>query len=285
VTYALRNSLILGLLLLAEIGCGYYWIEVRQTENLEELEALHSQLRDELEQIEAVMAIYDTTVSRLQAFEGRRQEQHQWLAAQDSPARTLAYLNELSERRGRRLNFDLHFQDQRQAERHIEHVYSLEGQGPFAHFFGFLHDLETGPLFYTADHVEIGMKEGAEVEFRMVLRAFSSGEPEPGQGDSTGPGLAAAPHNLFRPLIARVLPSNDLGLLELDGARLTALTHEAAFLSDRGGQIHQLHPGDPVFLGSLAEIDIRQNQAVFVLNKGGIVQRRTLEVAIHTSQR
>ena len=283
VNYALRNSLILGALLLTVLGAGYYWT-ARQTDRLEAIEAEHALLLDELRQVEAVMALYDTAAARLDLFEERRRDQSQWLAAEDSPARTLAYLNELSERRKRRLNFDLHYQAQSAKERHTEHLYSVEGLGPFADVFDLVRDLEEGPLFYTVDHLELGGLEASGVEFKLVLRSYFSDESQEGERRMTGP-LARAPHNPFRPLIARSLPANDAGLLELDGARLSALTHEQAFISDRSGRIHTLRPGDPVFLGRLAAIDISRNRAVFVLNKGGIVQRHVLEVEMHTSRR
>lgn len=281
--YALRNSLVLGVLLLVEVGAGYYWT-ARQAGQLEAIEAEHALLHDELRQVEAVMVLYDTAATRLGEFEERRLNQSQWLAAEDSPARTLAYLNELSERRRRRLNFDLHFQTRNEGERHTEHLYSVEGLGPFSDVFALVRDLEEGPLFYTVDHLELGAIEGEGVEFKMVLRAYFSGASQEGERVMQQP-LARAPHDLFKPLIVRSLPANDTGLLDLDGARLTALTHEMAFISDRGGQIHTLRPGDPVFLGRLAAIDIGKNRAVFVLNKGGIVQRHVLEVEVHTSRR
>ena len=89
------------------------------------------------------------------------------------------------------------------------------------------------------------------------------------------PGLA---RNLFAPLITRGLPPNVAGLPVVEGARLKIVTHDMVYLEDRGRKMHMLRTGDPVYLGRLASIDVMRNQAVFELNKGGIVEWVTLRI-------
>lgn len=286
-SHALRNSLVLGLLLLLEAAGAYYWIAVRQGDQLAQQAAQRADLKAHLEVIDAALAIYDSTAARLDSLKARRQRQTQALAITDSPARTLAYLNLLGERRQRRLSFDLHFTGQRPQDNYGEHVYSLEGEGPFAHLLGFIEDLEYGPLFYTVDYLNLESRaEQADshgyggVAFKLVLRSYFGGGEAPGQTPLQPVARTGQrPPDPFRPLIAHALPKNTLSLFEADGALLTGLTHELAFFTDRRGNAHMLKVGDPIFLGRLARIDIYQNEVEFVLNEGGIRRQIVLSLA------
>ena len=64
-SYALRNSLIIGVLLLFVVGLGFYWVGVRQTGKIEALQTQRGELEYQLEIINSVLAIYDSTLAEL----------------------------------------------------------------------------------------------------------------------------------------------------------------------------------------------------------------------------
>lgn len=82
---------------------------------------------------------------------------------------------------------------------------------------------------------------------------------------------------LFYPLIHNI-PPNTEGLINVEQSRLIGLTAEKIFLMDQAGTLRELQVGDEVYLGSLSSINQQTQSAVFVLNKGGIVEEYALQL-------
>ena len=85
-------------------------------------------------------------------------------------------------------------------------------------------------------------------------------------------------YDVFYPLIRNEIPPNIDGLLDVQAAQLLALIPEGAFIADSKGVTYLLWEGDQVYLGYLTEIDYDKNEVHFVLNKGGIIEKVTLEL-------
>ncbi len=87
---------------------------------------------------------------------------------------------------------------------------------------------------------------------------------------------------LFYPLIHNI-PPNTEGLINAEQSRLIGLTAEKIFLMDQAGALQELQVGDEVYLGSLSSINQQTQSAVFVLNKGGIIEEYALQLQ-HTPE-
>ena len=87
-----------------------------------------------------------------------------------------------------------------------------------------------------------------------------------------------ASNQAFYPLIRIDIPPNVDDLLDVQSAELLALIPEGAFITDSKGTSHLLWEGDKVYLGYLTEIDYDENIVQFVLNKGGIIEKITLNL-------
>ena len=85
-------------------------------------------------------------------------------------------------------------------------------------------------------------------------------------------------YDIFYPLIRNEIPPNIDDLLDVQAAQLLALIPEGAFIADSKGVTYLLWEGDQVYLGYLTEIDYDKNEVHFVLNKGGIIEKVTLEL-------
>ncbi len=85
-------------------------------------------------------------------------------------------------------------------------------------------------------------------------------------------------YDIFYPLIRNEIPPNIDNLLDVQAAQLLALIPEGAFIADSKGVTYLLWEGDQVYLGYLTEIDYDKNEVHFVLNKGGIIEKVTLEL-------
>lgn len=287
-SYALRNSIILAVLLVVVSAVGVYWIWLRQDDEKKVLQERREELKGELEIINSVLAIYDAAQEQLDRYKTRWQNRGQIVPGSDDPAATLAYLYDLMELRNVSVNFDFFAKGRVDEEGHSFNMYALEGEGKFENLYGFIWHLEHGRRFHAVDHVQMDHREGELsgkrdwVKFKMVFRTYF--EPgsrveglQPLEMPARPPLLA---HSPFRPLITQALPRNNLGLFETDGAQLQGLGKDLAYLVDRQGQMHLLREGDRVFMGRLAKIDLEGNQVEFVLNKGGIWERLKLKVGI-----
>jgi len=289
VSYALRNSIVLGLLLALLLGGGYYWIYVRQPKQRQALQAEQQRLNQQIASLSAVLATYDSLLAQLAALETRWQ-QRRWVTPEtDTPDQTLAYLDSLVEQTDRNINFDFEYKGTKELPSYSYNTYTLRGEASFRTLYAFLWLLEHGTRLYTVERLQIDAGEekgqaGADkapmVGFAAVLRAFFTPGMPPSDSLATPrpyrPALLES--DVFMPLISKTLPENTAGLPDVFASRLTVLTHDTAYLLDREGQTHALRVGDPVYLGRLEAIDIYQNRAVFVLNKGGIWEWVTLRV-------
>jgi hypothetical protein len=85
-------------------------------------------------------------------------------------------------------------------------------------------------------------------------------------------------YDVFYPLIRNEIPPNLDELLDVQSAQLLALIPEGAFIADSKGTTYLLWEGDKVYLGYLTEIDYNKNIVHFVLNKGGIIEKITLNM-------
>ena len=84
--------------------------------------------------------------------------------------------------------------------------------------------------------------------------------------------------NPFIPFIYRNLPVNSEGLLEVERATLKGILPDQAFIEDYSGQVYVMKVGDKVYLGYVSKIDAENNEVVFILNKGGIIEKFTLKL-------
>lgn len=91
-------------------------------------------------------------------------------------------------------------------------------------------------------------------------------------------------YNIFYPLIREKIPPNTNNLLDVQTAQLLALIPDGAYISDASGQTHLLWEGDEVYLGYLTKIDYTNNEVKFVLNKGGVIEKITLNIEQNTQE-
>ncbi|NQT97981.1 MAG: LysM peptidoglycan-binding domain-containing protein [Candidatus Marinimicrobia bacterium] len=87
----------------------------------------------------------------------------------------------------------------------------------------------------------------------------------------------------FNPLISAKLPPNKSGLLDVNRAKLLALTNEVAYIQNQNGQMVEMRKGGKVYLGYLSSINLTSGKVYFKLDKGGIPE--TAVLYLNTSQK
>lgn len=304
-SYAVRNTVILGVLWLLGIAAGVLY-ERRRTEELLRLKQREKQVAAKMEEVSGYVAVYEGVRQTLRQLQERWQGRPRALMAQDDPGRTFDYLNSILDNPEAFVTFDFTYVGRVDSTHYSQSTYTLSGDGDFSNLANFAWYIEHGQPFYAIANLDVRGNPGVKtpvidpnvpvggvakamapeydwdrVQFNMTFRVYFSPNSQVRDTlfvlDQTPPPLASNP---FRPLIYDELPVNTKGLFEVDGARLRGVGYRKAFLVDKGGKLHVLREGDPVFLGTLSHVDQTRNRVEFLLNKGGIAEKVVLEVQL-----
>lgn len=166
-------------------------------------------------------------------------------------------------------------------------IYSIRGEGSFSRIFQFIWFIEKGPQMFKIKRLGLHSMETTDpqtkrirlvVPFEMeVWSYYANLDSLPKVTRSLKNVPARMVSNPFQPSILRSLPSNVDNLIEVNKAQLKAVMADR-ILIEYGGKDQVMRQGDRVYLGRLEKINLSKNEAVFVLNKGGIFERYTLQM-------
>lgn len=283
--YKLRNIIVLSIfVLIVSLVGGYFYFyyfpqKIHDTntkiQDLDQKIAALQGIDEEIAQVKALLGKQKLRLSRLD----------KQLASSGSPAETYQYINTILKYSGI-IDIDLLYQFSNQTENYRYDVYKIKGEGFFPNIYKFLWYLERGPKIYKIKKLSFRGVENREIDstrtyivvpFEMELWAlFTELEDAPKIKRTLGNVRSYYVRNPFIPYIYRNLPMNSEGLLEVERAQLKGILPGRAFIEDNTGQVQVVSEGDKVYLGYVYKIDAENNQVVFILNKGGIIERFTL---------
>ena len=297
--YQLRNSIVLGVLLvLILIGGGFYhWI--RQPGLIDEVDVKIKKVDTELQNTPDLIGQFNTTRANVQDMQSRWQNRMKDIPPADQTAQTYAYLNRIIELAGF-LKLDMIYQGDQKFGNYGYNSYNLKGESTFENYYKFVWMMENGRRLYkiatlnmrTIEIVKAAAEPGKEptpeerefrVGFEMVIHAYYT--PTTDLTGSVGVGdimPAALNYNPFKPLILSSIPPNSLGLVEVDRSELKAVIPGKAFIQDQNNLIQTLQEGDEVYLGYVTGIDPENGMVEFTLNKGGIIEKFDLTIRFET---
>jgi len=259
----------------------------------QKLREVETQRREQLDELNQWYIEYETAQVALEDLKTKWTELPKVILPESSTASVFAYLNDLMRLDRSSIQFDFTFQREVKADGVGEEgeygygVYSVVGTGSFRDVYNLIWRIEhEKPLVKIASTQmqEQKVKEEArtrsEMQFEMVLHAYRSRRTMPMDGgtmayEARDPFVG---YNPFYPLVQEELPPNTEGLVEVEGAALEAMTADRVLVRDVAGRRATLCVGDRVYLGRLRAIQPDARRAVFLLNKGGIVDRVVLEM-------
>ena len=166
------------------------------------------------------------------------------------------------------------------------HEYKVSGGGNFNDVYKMIYAIEQSKelkkinklslsnLIRTEDEVPLFL-----VNFELIAQVYFSNDNRFAPAEFVENKLSTEPiYDAFYPLIRNEIPPNIDNLLDVQGARLLALIPEGAFVADTKGNTYLVWEGEQVYLGYLTKIDYDNNTVSFILNKGGIIEKVTLEL-------
>lgn len=204
-----------------------------------------------------------------------------------SSATTYKYLDTILKYCGV-IEFNLFFGESKSSKGYNYNVFRVKGEGSFGKIFRFISYLERGPEIYKINKLKLKLVESKDPEtgkdkivipFEMELWSLYADVNDLPQINRTLNDVHVKNiSNPFYPYIRGNIPPNINNLLEVERAELKAVLPEKVMIADNSGKIHVLREGDEVYLGYLSKIDLEKNQVEFVLNKGGLVDKFTLQL-------
>jgi hypothetical protein len=287
VDYKKRNTIIIGIFVLLVGLTGSYFVFFNYPKKISNVKTKIQDVDQKItalqgleEEIEHVETILEDQKTRLKNLDKQ-------LAVSGSPAETYRYINSIMKYSGV-LKVDLLFLTNNANENFIYDVYRIKGEGFFPTIYKFLWYLERGPEIYKIKKITFHGVENREIDstrtniivpFEIEFwTVFTELEDVPPINRGLHNVRVSWVRNPFLPFIYRNLPMNSENLLEVERSELKGILPGKAFVEDHTDKIHVLEEGAKVYLGYVSKIDVENNQVVFILNKGGIIEKYILKL-------
>jgi Tfp pilus assembly protein PilO len=278
-SYALRNTILLGAFWLLIILAGVYQVHFRMKTTEEELVAREKVVSEELELDQALVASLPDIERELAEVQYRWDHREKVIPASETSHETYAYLDEILSRYKTTLNFDYAAVEERDSVGIRFADYQVVGEARYLDLHRFIYYLEHLPRYLQIN--DLSMEESYPeskskksnsrwVKFVLNMTAISADRPGFDQlnyaADVQPP---QAIHDPFRPLRSKryTIPPNTRGLINIYKSNLRALTATQAYIVDQNGKLKILNLGDEVYLGRLVDIIPESNRAIFNLTK------------------
>ena len=286
-SYKLRNSIALGVLLLMILAVGTYIRAFNLPKKITALEKEIQKIDEELQntpnlvnQFNDLSAVLTDTQKR---WEGRNKD----IPPVDITAQSYAYFSHLIDLSGE-VKLDMVYTGTTSQANYGYNPYVLKGEAPFDNLYRFIWYLENDRRLYKIQTIALKGLEVAPtdeeegkvlVTFDMNVQAIFSSVAELssslGERQRVPNVLAADP---FEPVISAGLPPNIDGLVEIERSDLKAVIPGKAFVLDQNNTIRTMHEGDEVYLGYVTRIVPDEGRIECTLNKGGIIEKVELKI-------
>ncbi|MEW6509929.1 MAG: hypothetical protein AB1428_03105 [Bacteroidota bacterium] len=286
-SYKIRNSIALGILLLLIMGVGTYIRAFNLPRKAKQIEKQVQQIDDELQNTPNLVNEFNDLSALLTDTQKRWENRNKDIPPVDVTSQSYAYFSRLIDLSGY-VKLDMVYNGVQNFGNYGYNVYNLKGEAPFDNFYRFIWYLENDRKLYkiqniTLKGVEIAPTEKEEgrvlVTFDMLVHAYFSSVAELssslGERSITPNSLTVDP---FAPVISSGIPPNVRDLVEIERSDLKAVITGKAYVLDQTNNIRTLQEGDEVYLGYVTKIDPEGGRIECTLNKGGIIEKIELKI-------
>jgi hypothetical protein len=283
----LRSTLsLLGLLLLIVVIGGIYIFMFQSSsinEKRDKLEELNANSYDPAE----LAARYERLKLRSAVLDSVLSSRNFNIPKDLSSIKFYNFVNNIVSNFSDHTQVNIEFQNRLQDKNFFLYEYKLTGSGFFNEVFRLIYSVEKSKELKKITTVNLGNliktdEEGIPlflVNFEMNAQVYFSSDNRFAPEEFVENNLWSGPiYDAFYPLIRNEIPPNVDELLDVQGGKLLALIPEGAFIADTHGNTYLVWEGEQVYLGYLTKIDYEENNVSFILNKGGIIEKVTLEL-------
>lgn len=280
-SYALRNSLILLFVLLLFVGAGWAYIYFVQQPEIEELTQQVEAKASELREKQQIANQYTTVLEQFENATFFIENFDKTLYTDSNEDRVFDFMNNLNTGNSY-TDFTFAFSDSTAQDQYGVMSMNISGEGFYRYLINFIRKMEYSKPLNKISNLDVtpinDLENYGRVSYSFTLNSYYDRATEFGSPtmDVESPTYASL-HNPFFPLIREIEP-NEENLTDIEQSELIALSSNRAFLLDQTGELQKIGLGESVYLGSLTNINLSEGTATFQLNKGGIIERITLEV-------
>jgi hypothetical protein len=295
VSYKIRNSIVLGVLLLLVIGVGGYITMFYQPRKITgyniEVKKIQAQLSDNSQQMAAIGAMESTLRETILRWENRTKE----FSGTDAASDTYTFLSDAMDESGsKNLKVNVAFTGTKTASKQINYnTYKIDGTSEFENIFRFIWLIENGRRLYKIHDVVLKSAErpdaeraGVRLAFEFELQSYFTNEKSLSQPvmrpDSTPQPITS---NAFMPLIFATVPQNTRNLVDPRNILVKALSSTRALVQTEDGHLITLKLGSEVYLGRVSSLNVREGSVTFSMNRGGIADVITKSIVFEKKQR
>ena len=283
--YAIRNSIILAVLLVLFTGAGGGYIYLYQDKKIAFIRKEHESIRKELGDVSDLYNRLAAVQRRVEELTTAWTKRPKIVPGTEVASNTNIYLNDIL---AMSPDLDLNVLTQEKVEQdgcgYVK--YHLSGQGPFFSFARLVQYIERGPKLMRLTNMDVREVHAVDKDHGIVVNtvqfdadllalyspqtAFTDSATIVPLKDVTFNSIA---YNPFLSLVNPEIPPNVYDLPDIEKSTLLAVMKGRAFISDQHNQLVMLSEGDEVYLGYVSKIMPERRQVLFLLNKGGIVER------------
>jgi len=287
VSYKLRNSIALGILLFLILAVGTYIRAFNLPKKITALEKEIQKIDEELQNTPNLVNQFNDLSAVLTDTQKRWDGRNKDIPPVDITAQSYAYFSHLIDLSGE-VKLDMVYTGTTSQTNYGFNTYVLKGEAPFDNLYRFIWYLENDRRLYKVQTIALKGLEVAPtdqeegkvlVTFDMTVQAFFSSVSELssslGERQRLPNVLTADP---FEPVISAGLPPNIDGLVEIERSDLKAVIPGKAFVLDQNNTIRTMHEGDEVYLGYVTRIVPDEGRLECTLNKGGIIEKVELKI-------
>jgi len=294
VTYILRNTIVLAVLLVLILAVGLYFRSGVLPKKIEKIDKEIKTIDMELQNTPDLINQYNTLSQQLILTKQRWETRNKDIPPMDVTGQTYDYLNRTIDKSGE-VKLDMLYQGIQNFQNYGFNTYNLKGEATFEDLYKFIWYIENSRLLYkirTLNLRGLEMKDPITqvtkllVTYEMILDAFFSPMPElfSSAGERKLVPITMV-SNPFEPLILRDLQPNTNNLVEIERSDLKAVVPGKGFVVDQENKMRTLSEGDEVYLGYVTKIDPVLGKMECTLNKGGIIERFELFIRYGQKQK
>ncbi len=287
-SYKVRNSIVLGVLMLLIVGVGTYVRAFHLPKKADSIQKEIAKIDEELSNTPGLINEYNTLSATVTDTKQRWESRSKEIPPEDVTGQTYEYFSKLIEKSGG-LKLNMVFGGAQAKGNYGFNVYSLHGEGKFGNLYKFMWYLENGRKLFKISTVTMKGLEVAATEkkpeqellvaFDINVQAFFATIPDlakPAGDQLTEPNYLS--QDPFEPVIKANLPPNKDNLVEVERSDLKAVIAGKAFVIDQNQQFRTLEPGDEVYLGYVTNLSQNDGKIECTLNKGGIIEKVEMKI-------
>lgn len=280
-SYAVRNSLILLVVLILFVGGGWSYFYFVQNPEIEKLEQQVSEKSQELREKRAIANRYSIVLEQFENATFFINNFEKTLYTDSNEDKVFDFMNTLNTGNSY-TDFAFSFNDSTAQGPYGVMSMNISGEGYYRYLVNFIRKLEYSKPLNKVVELDVtpinDLENYGRVSYSYRLESYYNRGTEFGSPsmDIESPTYSSL-HNPFFPLIREIGP-NEENLTNIEASELLAISSNRVFLLDQNGELQKIRLGEEVYLGNLTNINLSEGSATFQLNKGGIIERITLEV-------